>query len=262
MNLPLRPAALFAAVAVCGGIARAADAPSLPSLRHLVFTANISMLDAFEKQLDNIPHSSSAVTTSRNGGSVRSGPDMGNVTARSKTRTAAKTQIVCDIVAATPDAGLVVDIREDGSERRAPSARVAVLANGRLSYAPEAVVNPEEVAVLQLLARGVVGAQAHDVGASWTISDDGTDYRSKMVFRVTGASAPDTVRLDLDQEFRSGGAHSYGGTLHGKLEYDPTKLVPRKAALESKTRIQTADSYRVVDLTIDLALVEDSFGKL
>ena len=225
--------------------------PPLPSLRHLVFALDLGLKDEYEKRQE----SRRRIGISR---SPRSGdripPDQ---------RTAAydrhfKGRIVCDVVAASSDGGLVVDISEDATERAAPPVRVAVEPNGHLSYSPSTTVFEEEAALLRLLARSIIGSQPHDVGASWVVEDNGKGYGSKTTFRVTAVQAADDLRLDLDQQYHQDGID---GSVQGKVAYDQSKLVPRTATFGAQARRETPDGYRVVSMDIRLSLVEDSFGR-
>ena len=236
-------------------VARAdASPPPLPSLRHLVFALDLALKDEYEKRQE----SSRRITTGRSASSrERLPPDQ---------RTAAydrhlKGRIVCDVVAATSDGGLVVDISEDATERAAPPVRVAVEPNGHLSYSPSTTVFEEEAALLRLLARSIIGSQPQGVGASWVIEDNGKGYGSKTTFRVTAVQAVDDLRLDLDQEYHRDGIDGVVGSVQGKVAYDQSKLVPRTAAFGAQARRETPDGYRIVSMDISLTLLEDSFGR-
>ena len=126
--------ALVSALATAGApAARAADPPPpLPSLRHLVFAVEIGVKDEYEKRL---------LTTPRIDGVSRRASAKDNQAPPPDQRTAAydrrlKGFIICDVVAATGDGGLVVDVSEETPERAAPRMRVAIGPNGHLNYPP------------------------------------------------------------------------------------------------------------------------------
>jgi len=235
-------------------VARADTPPPLPSLRHLVFALDLGLRDEYEKRQEN----------RRRFGIGRMADSRGRVPPDQ--RTAAydrrlKGRIVCDVVAATSDGGLVVDVSEDATERAAPPVRVAVEPNGHLNYSPSTTVFEEEAALLRLLARSIVGSQPHGLGASWVIEDSGKGYGSKTTFLVTGVQAAGDLRLDLDQQYHQEGIDGVVGSVQGKVAYDQTKLVPRTASFGAQAHRETPDGYRVVSMEISLTLVEDSFGR-
>jgi len=251
--------ALVSALAAVGApAARAADPPPpLPSLRHLVFAVDVGVNDQYEKRLQTTPHID---------GISRRATATGNQALPPDPRTAAydrhlKGIIVCDVVAATADGGLVVDVREEAAERVAPRMRVAIGPTGHLNYPPAPPLFDEEVALLRLLARSLVGTESHALGTSWAVEDSGKGYASKTVYRVVGAEATGDLRLDLNGEYRQDGLDNILGVVQGKLAYDQSKLVPRSASLDSQARRETPDGYRVIRVAINLTLVDDSFAR-
>jgi hypothetical protein len=228
--------------------------PPLPSLRHLVFAVDLGLKDEYEKRLQT----SRRITVTRSArSSERLPPDQRTATYDRHLNG----RIVCDVVAATPDGGLVVDISEDATERSAAPVRVAVEPNGHLNYSPSTTVFEEEVALLRLLARSIVGSQPHDVGASWVVEDSGKGYGSKTTFRVTAVQAAGDLRLDLEQQYHQEGIDGVVGSVQGKVAYDQSKLVPRTASFGAQARRETPDGYRIVSMDISLTLVQDSFGR-
>jgi hypothetical protein len=240
--------------------ARASELPTLPSLRHLAFDVEVEVKDEYEKRMQTTSRVSSGT------GTVRRSAASGTQPVPPDQRTASydwrsKGRIICDVVAATTDGSLVVDISEESPERSAPRMRVAIGPNGHLNYPPSPPLFDEEVAVLRLLARSVVGSEPHAVGSSWTVQDSGKGYLSKTLFRVVGAGSASDLRLDLDGEYHQEGVDNVSGALQGKLAYDQGRLVPRTASLDAQSRRDTPDGYRVVRMAINLILVDDSFAR-
>jgi len=241
----------------CG--ARAAEPPPLPSLRHLTFAVEVAVKDEYEKRQEN----SSRVTP---GLTRRSGMGSGGRVPQTP-RTAAydrqlKGEIVCDVVAATSDGGLVVDVSEEGAERSSPRIRVAIEPNGHLSYSRVAPLFDEEAALLRLMARSVIGSQPHDVGTSWVVEDTGKGYATRTTFHVTAVEGGSDLRLEVDGEFHQDGIDTIIGAVQGKLAYDQSKLVPRTATLASQSRRETPDGYRILRMGINLTLLQDSFAPI
>ena len=252
-------ASLVCALLLCLGAtgrpsAAATPPPTLPSLRHLVFSFNVSIKDELEQRLEGVVRSD----TGMGGGTglVSSG-DRNQVGASA----AGKGTIVCDVVAATQDGGLVVDVSEDSVERRRPTVRVAILDNGRLSFPPDSQLNDEETVLLGFLSRGLLGGTQRDTGSQWSVEDGAGDYSAKTTYRVAAAPSDGAMKLDVAAEYRQRGARSYTTDLNAKLDYDAAKLVPTKALVTSKTRRETPQQYQTTDESIDLALLEDSFAK-
>jgi len=227
------------------------DRPPLPSLRHLVFDLSLEMRDAYE--VGALPARSL----------VRGSLLEQRGVAPKKTQEDARAfrgRIVCDVVAATADGGLVVDIGEETEGRQAAIVRVAIESNGRLHYPPQKTVFEEEIELLRLLARGIVGPQPHAVGSNWSIDDALQNYESKTTFRVSGSNGSSQVDLDAERKSRSTGGANATGSMAGKIAYDQRTLVPRGAKLLLVTNRQTLDGPHVIRMTIELALLADSFA--
>jgi hypothetical protein len=249
-------AVLIAAGAPC---AQASDAPPpLPSLRHLTFAVDLGLTDEYEKRMQSTARITLPGTRRSTASAAQAVPQDQRTSFYDRRL---KGTIVCDVVAATSDGGLVVDISEEMTERVAPRMRVAIAPNGHLSYPPTPPLFEEEVALLRLLARSVVGAETRDIGSSWTVEDNGKGYGFKTTYHVVAHQTANDLRLDLNGEYHQDGLDNLTGALQGKLAYDQSKLVPVTASLDSQARRETPDGYRVVRMAISLMLVEDSFGR-
>jgi hypothetical protein len=239
--------ALLPALAAAADPAPASSAPpALRSLRHLVFSVNVAT------------HQS----TEYSGGKAIDDPYGG--TAQSEViDKKADADLVCDVVAATGDNGLVVDITETGADRHVALTRVGIHADGELTYlAPGQSLNEEEAMLLKFLARNFIGPDVHAVGDSWSVQNAGDTFKSTTKFSVSAVRAPDDEDLNLDESFQSTGARGYTGVRHGRVSYDPTKLVPLKAAIQSTTRAQQSmQQYTTVVISMNFSLKEDSFSK-
>jgi len=221
--------------------------PQLKSLRHLVFSVSVAT------------HQS----TEYSGGKPIDDRSTGATAQTEVIDKKADVDLVCDVVAATGDNGLVVDITENGPERHVALTRVGIHADGELTYlAPGQPLNEEESLLLRFLARGFIGPDVHAVGDSWSVENTGDRFKSTTKFSVTAVRAPDDEDLNIDEAFQSSGAHGYTGVRHGRLSYDPTKLIPHQAVIQSTTRAQQSmQQYTTVVVSMTFTLKEDSFSK-
>ena len=250
---------LLALLAAGAQAVRASESPPpLPSLRHLAFAVDVGVKDEYEKQMQTTPRVMEGASKRSVGRGAQVLPPDQRMAAYERRL---KGRILCDIVAATADGGLVVDVSEQGAERVGPAIRVAIEPNGHLNYAPSPPLFEEESALLHLLARSVVGSQPHAVGASWTVEDIGKGYASKTQFRVGAVESASDLRLDLDGEYHQAGFDNVTVALQGKVDYDQLRLVPLSASLDSQSRRETPQGYRILRMAISLTLVEDSFAR-
>jgi hypothetical protein len=239
--------AAFPALAAAQPAPASSALPALKSLRHLVFSVNVATRQSTEysggKPIDDRSTGATAMTE----------------TIDKK----ADAELVCDVVAAIAENGLVVDITENSADRRVALTRVAIRADGELAYlVPGPALNEEEIVLLKFLARSVIGPEARAVGDTWSVQNEGGQFKSTIKFSVTAVRAPDDEELNLDESFQLTGAHGYTGVRHGKVNYDPTKLVPHKAEIQSTTRSQLSmQQYTTVVVSMAFSLKEDSFAK-
>jgi hypothetical protein len=227
--------------------ANAAEPPpgKAPVLRHLAFTFKLS------------------ATYSHDARGVKDlGDPQGGNSVHYDDRQLSEGTIVCDVVAATADGGLIIDIREDSRDRQSAVARVAVRDKGQLvSYDSKRTLNEEQTVLLRLLGRNVIGAWERTVGETWDVENSNDKYKETTKFKVTAIPAPDDERVEVEQEYRFSGAESYAGAMHGKISFDRTKSVPRTAAIETRTRVDRMGQNTLVRYNFDFELAEDSFGK-
>ncbi len=236
---------LLAAVALASVLPSraAADDAAKPPLRHMVFGVNVIL----------------AVTSEARGVydiAWRAGATISD----SKVNDHADGQIVCDVLGATADGGLLLEVSENSDKRQAPPARVALQSDGMLLYTQAGKpLNEEEVVLLKLLARGVIGATPRAAGDSWTVENTADKYKSTTTFHVASEPAPNTLNVDLVETYASTAAPAYSGTMHGTVNYDPRLSVPNKAELERSTRSEKQDGAQTVAYTLDYTLESDSF---
>lgn len=237
--------------------------PPLPSLRHLVFNFDVTVNDLTETKIEGMAASSSG---GNSGSSPGVSPDSGSRMTAGQTQkrsasTSRKGQIVLDVVAATADLGLVVDVKQVSPDKSEPLTRVAITQDGGLSYDPNFELSAEEIALLRLLGRGVIGGAARAKGDEWTIPQSGSGYNEQTTYKVVDLPNTASEVIDETSVFQQTGIHPADGTVHGKITFDPTVVVPDSATLTSHIRHASLGASTTTDMTIDLSLAEDSFAK-
>jgi hypothetical protein len=241
----------MACIALAGAAPVRADKGLLPILRHLVYKVSIGWTGRAEE------HREDGLQAIRPGPGAARQNDAMTVAARAHE----DGRIVADVVAATLDGGLVVDISEDAQSRTRHVVRVGIHSNGRLDYPPDAEVSEEEGDLLRLLARGIAPPHIEE-GSMWNIDETGSDYVWRTNFRAVEIRALDDVHIEMQSSLTSHGVGGVNVTSSGRVVYDPTKVVPLNVQLDTKTRRQTASAVTTTDLAISLELLEDSFRKI
>ena len=175
---------------------------------------------------------------------------------------AAQGSIQAEVVAATGDGGLVVDLTENASGRDHLKVRFAVSIDGTVGFDPKNAgsVSGEELALVRWLARGFYLDHPTEPGTSWTIDQSGNGITGIERYRVT-ANAANRVTLDYALDEKVAGAQAYGETREGSLVYDTALVVPVRVAYQGETHreIFGANDARYVSVT--LTLRTDSFAK-
>ena len=188
--------------------------PTLPSLRHLVFNFNVTVNDQTETKIEGMAASSAGGNSG--GGGPGSSPDSGSrmTAGQTQKRSASSTrrgQIIVDVVAATADLGLVVDVKQESPDKSEPLTRVAITQYGVLNYDPKFELSAEEIALLHLLGRGVIGGSAYQKGDEWDIPPTGKDYTEKTTYKVVDVPSPTSEVIDETGVFQATGVHPANG---------------------------------------------------
>lgn len=161
----------------------------------------------------------------------------GSSVVRRQTNTTAKGTITVEIVAIVND-GLVVDVAENAQDHTAPKTRIGVTLNGKLLYDPaKAVVNEEEILLLQLLNRALV--EGHDAdGASWTDDTSVRGFKDVTTYRIlssTQANPGPVLHMEVERSISaSTTAHPFDLTETGKLDYNEFRAIPLDATLRTR----------------------------
>lgn len=221
----------------------AAGAPTdVPSLRHVVYSAHVDVVDSTLAKL----HGPSAQEYNP--------PVVGN-----GDHVISDVTIAIDVLAALPDRTLVVQISEAGKDRNAAPERVGILADGTLAVPPSAPpLFTEESQLLGLMARDLVSGHDLQKGASWDAAT-----RPKMTgsrtFRV--ASADDAhAHLDYNEETMSTDAAGLTIRQNGSFDYDIAHSLPVSGDMEGVVRTQTSFVNTQEHIVQSFALQSDSLG--
>jgi hypothetical protein len=173
-----------------------------------------------------------------------------------------KGSIGVDVLAATDDAGLVVDVSETATERTRPKVRIVLAPDGAVFYDPKNASNltEEEITVVRWLARGFLGDRPTELGTSWTVDQSANGHVDIERYRVVARDA-NQVTLEYALEEKVGGATGYAGTRGGSLVYDTAMIVPLRATFQTEARRQVGAAYETTRTSITLTLTSDSFAK-
>jgi len=164
-----------------------------------------------------------------------------------------------EVVAATADRGLVVDVSYDGRKTKQAPLRVAILPGGQLGYDLKHPICDQAAEVLPLLARGLLFDREIEEGASWSDGFDGrvSEQRTYRVVRVSGTDAT----FEVETNMRVRGPEGFEGHETGTLDYATDKQVPRRWDVLLRTHRDTADVNQVTDTHLVATLTSDSFAK-
>ena len=189
-------------------------------------------------------------------------PISGSGDQRSGASLATKGSITVDVIQATDDAGLVVDVAEDAVDRVRPKVRVGISSDGALFYDPTNAprLSEEEIAVVHWLGRGFYGDHPTTVGTSWIVDQSANGHTDIERYHVMATEASH-VTLGYELEQRMTLSSGYTGTREGSLVYDIAMVVPVKASFESVARRQVGESYDTLRTSVRLALTADTFAK-
>jgi hypothetical protein len=251
--------ALFAVPLGAG--AAATSGPGRP-VRTLSFDVDVHVLALRETPGEGIHGTRPAVAVK---GRMAGGQTSGATGSGDRTQGAAitaKGSIGVDVVAATDDAGLVIDVSESAIERTRPKVRIVVGPDGAVFFDPKNAENltEEEITLVRWLARGFYGDHPTDPGTSWTVDQSANGHVDVERYRVVARDAHQ-ITLDYALEEKVGGTTGYAGTRGGSLVYDTAMIVPVKASFQSESRRQVGATYETTRTSVTLTLKSDSFAR-
>ncbi len=261
------PVTLLAAALLAAPIASAAaGAPTAPAaprpLRTLSFNVDVTISELSETPGEGIQGTRPARLEKGRLVGGRPGAQSGSGERASGAKLTAKGSIRVDVLSATDDAGLVVDVSEDALERVRPNVRIVLAPDGAVFYDPKNAQNltEEEIAIVRWLARGFYGDHPTDPGTAWTVDQSANGHTDLEHYRVIGHDAHN-VTLDYALEEKVPGATGYAATREGSLVYDTALIVPVKATFQSESRRQVGAAYEKTRTSVTLSLAADSFAK-
>ena len=169
-------------------------------------------------------------------------------------------RLTIDVIAATPDGGLVVDVAYSGKLNNAPKMRVALYPDGRLTADPTKTLGPEALHILPLLARGFMADRTVQVGASWTVQAP-PPAKGATTYRVSGIDGPNAT-IALEGSISVGGVNGFDESDRGTTTYATDLISPLSYDLNSHIRRQLAsDETITTDAHLVAKLISDNFYK-
>jgi hypothetical protein len=169
--------------------------------------------------------------------------------------------ITVDVVGATSDGGLAVDVSEDAASRKSPPIRVGILA-GKLYYDPHTIVNEEERDVLLFLDRGFVKPDTLSAGTTWNDDPAGSGTTTHTTYKVKSVDdQAKTVALDFEGSTNVTGPNGFRADTHGTMTYDTGVSVPLDFTLWRRTHVEQPGRLTTVDTKLSATLREDSLRK-
>lgn len=232
---------LFACAVAAPCAAGAAD-PVLKPLRTLTYDLEMTVGNTRQIHVDAIGTAGSGVSNTGAGYQTR-----GSVT--------------IDIIAATADLGLVVDVSETAPNRSHPKVRIAVSGNGALSYDPKVAqnINEEEDTLVRWLARNFYAGPIDPPGTVWNLDVSAGIVKGIEHYRVTAVAAK-TVTFDYKAESSARGAQSFDMTRTGTLVYDTARFAPTRASYQEVTRSSRIGKDDTANVSVDLKLTNDTLA--
>jgi hypothetical protein len=260
----MRRAPAFALAVLLGSAPLLASAAEVVRpLRTLTYAVDVSINESLDMPpAQAVAGTPPAVTVKGRSVAQRPQAAMGSGQRHAAAAVTASGSITVDVLQATDDAGLVVDITEDAPKRARPKVRVGVAADGSLLYNPADANNlsEEEMAVVRWLARGFYGDHPTAVGTAWVVDQSSSGRTDIERYRVL-ARDDNRVTLDYAAEERTTVAGGYAGNREGSLVYDTAMVVPVKASFEGVARRQLGESFNTLRTSVRLTLTADSFAK-
>lgn len=260
----VRPGLAAAAAALLGIAPLGAGAvESAPPLRTLVYSVDVTVSNSMDTPGGSVAGGGTRPAMTVKGRIVNQGrPVTGSGDAHHGASLATKGSITVDVVRATDDSGLVVDVAEDAVDRVRPKVRVAIASDGALFYDPTNAsrLSEEEIAVVHWLGRGFYGDHPTTVGTSWVVDQSANGATDVERYQVMAKDASH-VTLGYELEQKMALSTGYSGTREGSLVYDIAMVVPVKASFESIARRQVGEAYNTLRTSVILTLTADTFAK-
>lgn len=168
-------------------------------------------------------------------------------------------RLTIEIVAATPDGGLVADVSYAGKIAQ-PRTRVAIFKDGRLSFDPAMPLAPPALRVVPFLARGFVAERDLSPGASWQ-AEAPAPAVGNLSFRVAHADAT-VATIEFEGSMVVRGSNGFAETERGSTLYAVDTLAPVQLDFRTTTRRELGtEQSDTTDAHVVAHVVSDSFAK-
>ncbi|HEV3086533.1 MAG TPA: hypothetical protein VGX96_04835 [Candidatus Elarobacter sp.] len=232
--------------------ATAADVPIKP-LRTLVYEVQSSAHSSHEKK-----------TSGFNGGygvpGNGVGVSAGNGTAGVGLDGTDSGTLTIEVIAATPDGGLVVDSAYAGKLSNQPKIRVALYPDGRLGADPTKPLGPEAMHVLPLLARGFIANRDVSPGSTWAVTAP-APAKGTTTYRVQTLNG-DQATIALEGSISLPGVNGFDETDRGTTTYATNLISPVSYDINARIHRQLGvDESITTDTHLKVTLVSDTFVK-
>lgn len=228
-------------------VAVPADADSVAGPRHLVYGFT------FGTQSDLEVHSSGIDA----GGGASGGSGMTDFTGG----IGDQGTIVVDLLSEQPDKGLVIKVSEQAQKTRsAATATCVVYATTGVICDPNATVNPEEMALIRLLAPAFVDPDRIDAKQHWQIANTTPDYSLTSNFTIA-KNASGIMTIDEIRVIRQQQPNVATTNVNTTIGYDFTRTIPTAVNEYAIERSQAGmDQYNTVKTQTVLVLKSDSLA--
>ncbi|HEY0382911.1 MAG TPA: hypothetical protein VGC72_12005 [Candidatus Elarobacter sp.] len=253
----MRSLLAFAAVAALGAplAAAAADAPApTKPLRQLVYDVAYSASSTHQIKTSGLNSGYGGAGTDANPGSTGSGA------ANLLTNGDDRGKLSIDVIAATPDGGLVVDTSFTGTRNVQPSTRVAIFADGSFSVDPAHPLAPEAARMLPLIARGFIANRDVSPGSSWTVPAP-PPAKGSTTYRVQSTDGQRAL-IAIEAVLTVPGPNGFDELDRGTTTYATNLVSPLSYELTARIhRVLGIDQSMTTNAHITATLVSDSFAK-
>ena len=169
-------------------------------------------------------------------------------------------KLTIDVIAATPDGGLVVDAAFAGTVNVQPKTRVAIFQDGRISADPAHPLAPEVVRMLPLIARGFIANRDTAPGSTWNVPVP-APAKGSTTYRVQSSDGQ-RARIAIEGTWSMPGANGFDESDQGFTTYATDVVSPVSYDLTARIHRQLGmDQSMTTSAHITATLVSDSFGK-
>jgi hypothetical protein len=165
-----------------------------------------------------------------------------------------------DVIAATGDGGLVVDVTYEGREARQPVLRVAILPDGRLLFDPKRQLSAQARRLLPMLSRGMLANRDVSPGSEWS-TPFAAPARGETKYRITHVDDR-RAQITITADAIVSGPSGYDEHADGTTTYATDVLCPTAYDIRIRVRQQlTPETLESSDAHVTATLVRDTFAK-